>query len=318
MATGRRPVVGLLSPLVPGEWLAAHGAELRCLPAVATRAQAAGRCAQAVGQAAAAAGAAVDLAVMVTLCDQQRRAAEDAGAGLFLFNMPRTWRSPAAFALYRQELDRLARALIVRGGQAPSGDALAQTMRHFEDCRQQALAHGGGGHAAALAALGRAREGRLPGPPPSAHALDRPGVLLLGDSLGIGDRWLYELIEAVGARIGHDASGWGQRTLPRRYDRRRLATPAAAMEELVDAWFADLPEIGRRPNDGLFRRLPTWITADIALVVVAQQPWCDTWRAELPRLAGACPCPLVSIELGDTQARAAAQTRLEAALERLP
>ncbi len=311
-----QPVVGLLSPLVPGEWLAAHGAALRCLPAAASPALVAGRCAQAVGQAVAAAAAQVDLAVMVTTCDQQRRAAEEAGERLFLFNLPRTWRSPAAFALYRAELDRLAWAIMAQGGQAPQPDGLAQTMRHFEACRQQALAHDQAGHGAALGALMAAREGRLPPPPQPVQGLARAGVLLLADCLGEGDRWLPELIEEVGARIAVDASGWGRRTLPRRYDRRRLSDPATAVDELVDAWFADLPEIGRRPNDALFRRLPGWIGPEVAVVVVALQPWCDTWRAELPRLAAACPRPLVAIELGDAQARAAARTRLEAVLER--
>jgi hypothetical protein len=157
------------SPLVPPEWIAAHGvrpAWLRlrrvegrqewtsrartegwsCHPAAVLHRGVcpfAGSVVQAVLSETQAGGV-----VLTTTCDQIRHAAALAGrvssqcGGLpiFLMNVPATWQTPAARQLYLGELGRLGRFLVRLGGQSPSADELTRVMLEFDRARRQVCA----------------------------------------------------------------------------------------------------------------------------------------------------------------------------------
>jgi benzoyl-CoA reductase/2-hydroxyglutaryl-CoA dehydratase subunit BcrC/BadD/HgdB len=158
------------SPFVPAEWIAAHGLRpMRLIPlrqSPPPRAGATwnrqGLCpfaqafcedvANACGTAfQAQAGKPVlpdDLAgaVLTTTCDQMRRAAESlqaqVGFPVFLMNVPATWQSPTAAAIYLDELARLGRFMVRLGGHAPTDADLADTTRAYERARQAVLSAG--------------------------------------------------------------------------------------------------------------------------------------------------------------------------------
>jgi hypothetical protein len=138
----------LTSPWIPAEWVRAHG-----LPAAGVwsaeqlprlgPALAAGVCAFAeriVRLAESQPGAAV---VFASTCDQLRRGFDAAvfhgQSRSFLFNVPATL-SPAARRMYREELERLGRFLVVQGGVAPPGERLQREMLEGDGQRAARLA----------------------------------------------------------------------------------------------------------------------------------------------------------------------------------
>ena len=135
------------SPLVPPEWIAAHGLRPCWLRLDAgrpggLRGVGRGLCPLA--------GATIDYAtsgpeaaalVLTTTCDQLRYAAavieRFARVPVFLLNVPSTWQTEAAQQMYRDELRRLGRFLVHCGGAAPSQERLAQAVARYEEARRQ-------------------------------------------------------------------------------------------------------------------------------------------------------------------------------------
>ncbi len=142
--------VAYCHPLLPPEWIAAHRLRPRWLQP--ERSQAGGR-GGAVRGACAYAGAVVDAAsrdlnaaalVLTTVCDQMRYAAavidRHGRQPVFLFHVPSTWQTAVARQMYLEELRRLGRFLVKRGGKAPSGEELIGQMQAFETARAALLA----------------------------------------------------------------------------------------------------------------------------------------------------------------------------------
>ena len=50
-------------------------------------------------------------------------------------------------------------------------------------------------------------------------------------------------------------------------------------------------------------------------IVVVVPPWCDLWRAEIPRLREWAPVPVLALDLAGDEAPASAATRIQAFLE---
>ena len=120
--------VWYISPLIPPEWIAAHGLRPRRLrlgsPGHPTTHAGQGRCPYAEAFAdEGEARPAGDLLVATTLCDQMRRSAEvvtdrDDHADILL-HVPTTWQDAAAWRLYEEELHRLSRHLVRSSPAAP-------------------------------------------------------------------------------------------------------------------------------------------------------------------------------------------------------
>ena len=142
-------------------------------------------------------------------------------------------------------------------------------------------------------------------------------IALLGGPVPRADFALYDLIEACGARVALDGSESGERGLAAPLDRRLAADdPLAA---LGDAYFLGLPDAFRRPDSLLYTWLDRLIPErGLRAVVVRLDPWCDLWRAQVPRLKDWGRLPVLAIESGESPgATPRLATRLQALAEML-
>jgi hypothetical protein len=136
-------VVAYCNPLVPVEWIAAHGLEPYWLRLRAGETQpwsvTRGICPYAGALIDGAAGIDAEALVLTTTCDQMRYAAaliERRGFyPIFLMNVPSTWQTAAAQRFYRDELERLSRFLLCQGGTLPQSAELSQVMRAYDAAR---------------------------------------------------------------------------------------------------------------------------------------------------------------------------------------
>ncbi|NCA81611.1 MAG: 2-hydroxyacyl-CoA dehydratase [Opitutae bacterium] len=311
------------SPFLPPEWIAAHGwTPSRRRPGPASEFEAEGVCRFAAGFAVLA-GPDIRARVFATTCDPMRRGAEigtDDPIPRFLFHMPATWQTPEAHGLYREELKRLGRFLERLGGCAPTPAGLMEQMERFEAARETLLAR-----REILSSRAHAEEmdrfhatGEVPS---GAPAVPRPKsaipLMLLGSPLRADDLHLLDLLDRAGGWVAADATEFGEREWPRRFDRRRMGEDA--FDELADAYFGHMPAIFRRPNGRFFE----WLAdarnrTPVRGIVFAAHPWCDLWRAELPRIREVSALPVLSLHLaGEGNAEGAWTTRIQAFLEML-
>jgi benzoyl-CoA reductase/2-hydroxyglutaryl-CoA dehydratase subunit BcrC/BadD/HgdB len=335
--------IAYCSPLMPVEWIAAHGLRPQWLslrpsmdrPSVAnTR----GVCPYA--------GAVIDAAlagtdgaalVLATVCDQMRYAAALVGSRgrrpVFLLNVPSTWQTAAARDLYLAELRRLGQFLVQMGGTPPTDGALGRMMLAYDHARQSACAVRDRLSARQFSQLLAALRGpldevsmELPNrcvkDAASAKPSDAPreGIPLavLGGPLLEADDALWDLIEQAGGRVVLDATEGGQRTLPARFDPIRTASDP--LGELTAAYFGGIPDVFRRPNSGLYE----WLGRELAArrvrgIIFRRYLWCDLWHAELHRLRQWSPVPVLELDVapGDLSASGRMQVRVEAMLEML-
>ncbi len=139
-------------------------------------------------------------------------------------------------------------------------------------------------------------------------------LALLGGPLLQEHLAIFDIIQAHGGSIVLDATGTGERTLPRPIDPERLAEDA--MLELADAYFGTIPDVARRPNNGLHEWLERELKTRRAQgVVLVRQVWCDQWHAEAWRIKEALDIPLLDLELDETGVGPRSISRIEAFLE---
>ncbi|MBM4153828.1 MAG: 2-hydroxyacyl-CoA dehydratase [Lentisphaerae bacterium] len=318
------PSVIFASSFVPPEWIEAHGLRpSRVAPRAAGAVEREGLCPFAGAFAAAADGPDVAAAVFTTTCDQMRRAAEIGGDGgraeRFVMHVPSTWQTPAAHRLYREELGRLGRFLVRLGGHGPAPGELAACMERREAMRDEVLArrprltsraHGD-------LAMRFHETGVLPPASDTVPASGGSPLMLLGGPMRREDLGLFDTIDRSGGCVAVDGTESGEREWPRRFDRRRMGGDPAG--ELADAYFGHIPAVFRRPDSGLFDWLAAALRATpVRGIVVVTHPWCDAWRAEVPRIRDASPVPVLALDLAGAGASAGeGSTRVEAFLEAL-
>jgi len=290
------------SPFVPPEWIEAHGlAPLRVVSLPTEVATGAGVCPIAAGLAQAwkasppPAGGGDDVIVVTTTCDQMRRASETIeGAGrVFLMNVPALWTNPASRQLYRDELLRLGRFLVGRGGGSPDHGTLIRVMIEYDNRR--------------------ASQRIFPAVAPGAAR-----VALIGGPLRLGDDWIVRMLASRGACLALDATETGQRTLPTPFEPARMEEDAVG--ELVRAYFDTIPDAFRRPLSMLHQYLAAALDQQrIQAIVLIRGIWCDLWHAQLPWLRQ-CGRPVAEVDVGGSASGAACDaarigTRIEALLE---
>lgn len=269
------------------------------------------------------AGPDVRAMVFATTCDPMRRGVEigeDESIPRFLFHVPATWQAPEAHGLYRSELKRLGKFLERLGGRVPASAELSEQMDRFEAGREILL-----GRRETRSSRAHAEEmdrfhatGEVPSAVPAFSRAPRAvPLMLLGSPLRADDLHLLDLVDRAGGWVAVDATESGEREWPRRFDRRRMKEDA--FDELADAYFGHIPAIFRRPNSRFFE----WLVAarnrtPVRGIVFAAHPWCDLWRAELPRIREACALPVLSVGLaGEGAADGSWTTRIQAFLEML-
>lgn len=322
--------VAYFHPLVPPEWIAAHGFQPVWQPLDSTGAgrdhgSARGVCPFVSAMLASAASESEWTAlVLTTTCDQMRYAAariqRSQSRPVFLMHVPATWQNPAARQFYRAELLRLGRFLVRLGAVAPGAETLARFMQCYDSAREQVLASQSVVSARQFAeAIARVR-GSVP--LTNGHARSMPAeangiaLALLGGPMQQKDNGLLDAIESLGGRIVLDATEGGQRTLPAPFNRDELERdPLAA---LVDGYFGAIPDVFRRPNTAIYDWLGRQLTVrGVRGIVVRRYLWCDLWHAEWQTLRQWSPVPLLGLDaVGDEQsAESRTLGRLEAFLE---
>jgi benzoyl-CoA reductase/2-hydroxyglutaryl-CoA dehydratase subunit BcrC/BadD/HgdB len=337
-------VVGYSSPFVPAEWIAAHGLQPCRLQLRATERLVRGVCPYA--------GALIEAflpsekgtgtfcrngppgashkrclspfpsaLILTTVCDQMRYAAaileQRGGCPVFLMNVPSTWQTPAARQLYLDELRRLGRFLVGLGGRAPTDAELSREMLAQERARNEnSRRPTAGGEASRWGDSCTV----APGDGSATAIPTAPGIPLaiLGGPLMENDEALFELVERAGGRVVLDATEDGQRTLPRPFDRERLA--ADPLQELADAYFDAIPDAFRRPNTKLYEWLEQEVAArQVRGIILRRYLWCDLWHAALAQLRQSSRVPVLEIDVGpdDVASPNRVQGRIEAFLETL-
>jgi benzoyl-CoA reductase/2-hydroxyglutaryl-CoA dehydratase subunit BcrC/BadD/HgdB len=348
--------IAYCNPFVPAEWIAAHGLRPRWLSLRSEfgASDASGRrglCPFAAAVVdAVSAGPEAAAVVLTTTCDQMRYAGsllEHRGeSSLFLLNVPSTWQAIAARTLYAEELERLGRFLVRRGGNVPSVAELARVMTQFDRARTElrqacnclsakefalalwAVRQGEDATAGWQESLGRPAVGRCggvgrPAPnrrsAPSAPAAPNTGVplALVGGPVPEQDCEVFDWLEQAGGQIVLDATEWGERTLPRPFD--PIRTSREPLAELADAYL-QIPDVFRRPNDPFFDYLGRELAArHVRGLIVRRYLWCDLWHAEVARLKMWSPVPVLDLDVAGSEDAAEGRTRgrIEAFLEML-
>jgi benzoyl-CoA reductase/2-hydroxyglutaryl-CoA dehydratase subunit BcrC/BadD/HgdB len=302
-------VVGYCSPFVPPEWIAAHGLTPRRLRLRATENLTRGVCpyAGAMMDVGVPAASGCSAFVLTTTCDQMRYVAAILqlrnACPVFLMNVPSMCETPASRQLYYDELRRLGRFLVERGGHDPTADDLSRHMLAFERKRSE----------------NRPQDTNENGRRPTAGGeVAAIPLAILGGPLMENDREFFGIIEQAGGRVVLDATEDGERCLPRPFDPARLAFDP--LRELAGAYFEAIPDAFRRPNS----RLIEWLAVEIAArhirgIILRRYLWCDLWHAVLGQLRQQCRTPVLEVDVGpdDIASPNRIQGRIEAFLETL-
>lgn len=284
------PAIVYSCPLVPAEWIEAHGlTPLRVAPncSDASVAPAPGMCPYARAFAAYAVSCDADAVVVTTACDQMRRAADvisrNCRKPLFLMNVPHTWQTETSRGLYVAELERLGRFLISLGGSVgvPAPRRSTQVPNHGRDLS-------------------------------SASGLP---IALLGGPVPDSDE-VFSLIERAGGYVALDGTETGERTRPQLIHAGRFAD--GLVGAIADAYFA-IPDPFRRPNTRFYDWLGRGLRErGIRAVVLRRYVWCDTWRAEAERIREFAGLPFLEIEVAETGSDAERTlSRLQSLMETL-
>lgn len=322
-------------PFVPAEWIRAHGlAPSRIVPGGLGRG---GPVEATEGLCPFARALLNDLArrpggiaaVFTTACDQMRRAAEVFAARCpnrpsFVMNVPATWQSPAAMAMYVNELRRLGKFLVGLGGLEPTDKRLAEVMLAYDGAREQLRAARehmtARKHAELLAEFGRDGVEGIPetiaGSAPCNTDMPIP-LAIVGGPLLEGQFDVFDVVERFGGRIVLDATASGELTMPGPIDPGRAAENPLA--ELARAYFGSIPHAMRRPDSMLHDYLARELAArNVRGVLLHRQLWCDLWHGQLPRIRQLTALPVLDIDVADENADFGRQAgRIQAFMEML-
>lgn len=343
------------SPLIPPEWLAAHGwTPCRWQPAPTAEAASAGACPfawawmQAAERQTACHAPEAGCLILTTECDMMRRGADEFAERLqrpvFLFNVPATAEGDISDEIYRAELERLGRFLVRLGGAQPDLATLSETITAHAAARQRLIdartRYSPRGFAEAIAAYQRGASVPLPlflnseasltdqgfgrpraGVPPVGGG--RPTskqptpIALVGGPLLPHHFMLHQIIERHGGAVVLDATETGELSLAPAPDPNLLR--AAPLAALARAYLDSIPTVHRRPNTALYR----WLAARlderaVRGILYIHYPWCDPWHAEVERMRHWAPVPLLPLVLAaDVPPGPHLATRIEAFLESL-
>lgn len=312
---------------VPAEWIAAHGLRpIRLAPRPVSRSAFArmGVCPYAQAFLDTVFGSSAETAaVFATTCDQMRRLSEFPARGqkrrVFLFNVPATWQTETARALYRAELERLARFLLELGAKTPSAHKVGETFRAYDDSRKALRAMrprlSAGKFAAAVSSFHEC--GTVPEFPAQRDRASGVPIAVVGGPLLGNQMDLFNLIEQSGGWTVLDATAMGERGLPAALDLQLAETDP--LEALVRAYFDTIPDAFRRPNSMLY----TWLAERIeergaAGIIVLHYTWCDLWHAEAGRIERSLGRPVLALDLGAEEVFSGRlSTRIQAFVESL-
>ena len=255
--------------------------------------------------------------VVTTVCDQMRRAADiirdRCGSRTFLMNVPNTWHSVASEKLYADELKRLGRFLIQRGGQSPSAGVLAEIMLDYDTKRRTIQELQGcltsRQYSEAIAKFNREGNKDI-GTYDTCNTQFTKGIPLaiIGGPLLQEDFEIFDVIEDCGGSVVLDATETGERGMCAEFDRRRLREDP--LTELCCAYFGSIVDASQRPNSKLYRWLKRELAdRDVRGIIFHRYVWCDIWHGELRRLKEWTELPVLDVDsTGDVETH---QPRIE-------
>lgn len=301
--------VYLASPWIPREWVEVHGLVPRGLfsaPAFGTLTlrMAEGICsfAQQSLELARMHGAQGNAVVFGSSCDQMRRGFDivgvPQGTRAFLFNLPATWQSGAAWRLFRAEFDRFTRFLERIGGCRQSDESVAAVIDSARDTRTRLRSSwnklSARGFAECIARFhwdGRAIVER---------ASDADGdtgvpVAVVGGPLTQAQLGILDAIELAGGRVAVNATETCERSLG-------LETPvpgrvAGNIDCLAQFFFSRIIDVWQRPNTRLYAWLRERIEErNVRGIVLWHHVACDLWRAEAASLREAFNLPILTLD----------------------
>jgi benzoyl-CoA reductase/2-hydroxyglutaryl-CoA dehydratase subunit BcrC/BadD/HgdB len=330
--------IAYTNPFVPPEWIAAHGvrpkwSRLGVGQGAAARSLRRGVCAFAARVTdAAMAGEEAAAVILTTTCDQMRYAAafldQNGDVPLFLMNVPSTWQTETARQLYRDELVRLGRFIERVGGIEPTAGRLGQTMLSYDRARAAVFEErprlSATQFAEKLVEVRSTGAAQQPGchrvPRHNPRPLPSTGMplALVGGPLTENDYHLFDRIEQLGGRVVLDGTEGGERTLPAKFDGRRVREDP--LGELVRAYFDTIPDVFRRPNTALHQWIAEYVRKRrVRGIVFRRYVWCDLWHAEFERLKQSGPVPILALDADrdDDGGQARISSRLEAFMEML-
>jgi benzoyl-CoA reductase/2-hydroxyglutaryl-CoA dehydratase subunit BcrC/BadD/HgdB len=280
-------------PFVPPEWIEAHDLETeKFVPGEPSSTGSAGACAYAADY--------LDRTrlltkedgvIFTTLCDQMRRAAEIAerssDAPVFLMHVPATWRGEGPRTYYREELIRLGRYLVSRGGNRSTAAGVAEIMQHHDDRR-----------AKLRGAQSRPRKGVRAAIPAERDSVAGPGVPLavIGGHVTGFHQKAMDFIEQNGCIVAYD----GADLMPGPFDMDRANRNP--LEEIVRAYFDSIPHPFRRPDDLFFDEMEREIAQrNLRGIILLRQVWCDTWHGEVARMKERLNIPVLDVEIQEDE-----------------
>jgi hypothetical protein len=299
------------SPWIPVEWIKAHGLEpcgvwsankllFDSLPASA------GVCAFAEAVVGLTRGRADSAVIYASTCDQLRRgfdALDSVRSRALLFNIPATWQSPAAWQIYRSEIERLGRFLRDLGGKAPSAEALAGEMARCGAARTRLLEaapqYSARRFAEAVAQFHGNGSVRLH-PGNADRPADGVPLAIVGGPLTAPHWKLFDVIESAGGRVVLNGTETGERSLvPAIAPAERAAEP---LESLARGYFENIIDVFQRPNTRLYAWLKRRLVArKVRGIVLWHFTGCDLWRAEAQTLRETFSLPVLLLEADEAR-----------------
>jgi benzoyl-CoA reductase/2-hydroxyglutaryl-CoA dehydratase subunit BcrC/BadD/HgdB len=319
--------VFLASPWIPAEWIRAHGLPPRGIWSAenfphGTWPLSAGVCAFAEAAVRFAEARTDSAVIFSTACDQMRRGFDAAilhgQRRAFLFNLPATWRFPAARRIFQFELERLSQFLLTIGGRVPTPEMLRHEMVQSNRTRKRLLesapASSPRGFAAAVA---RFHWDGAFSPPPLAAPTKQIPLALVGGPL-LAPHWkLLDEIETAGARVALNATETGERSLSPSFEFEAGANHP--FDVLVQGCFDNIVDVFQRPNTRLYSWLkPRLASRQVRGIVLWYFTGCDLWRAEAQTFRETFGLPVLLLEAsGEPGAAPRELNRLQAFVETL-
>ena len=321
------------SPWVPPEWIKAHGLVPRGVWLGGNSSPlplAAGVCAFAESVVRFVDKYPGSALIFSTHCDKLRRgfdvAAGAASSRVFLFNLPATWQTAVAGRMFASELERLGRFLLAIGGQAPTAEALSETMAQYRRARGQlleAVTHvPAREYCEAVARFHWDGSINLGGNLCSPET-DAIPLAVVGGPLPAWQGHVLDAIESAGGRVVLNATEAGERCLGPALSPEQAPSAAGTLSELLclltRSFLDSCVDVFQRPNT----RLYGWLKERLAVrkvrgIVLWHYVGCDLWRAEAQPLREAFGLPVLLLDVHETAGDASRQSgRIQAFLELL-
>jgi benzoyl-CoA reductase/2-hydroxyglutaryl-CoA dehydratase subunit BcrC/BadD/HgdB len=301
--------VYLASPWIPREWVEVHGLVPRglfCAPVLGTLTprMAEGICSFAqqsleLARTYCDRGNAV---VFVSSCDQMRRGFDLVGeqetSNAFLFNLPATWQSDAAWRLFRLEFERFTRFLERIGGHRQADESVAIIIDTALGARERLRSSWNKlrarGFAECIARL------HWDGCTIVESVSDVNGdagvpVAVVGGPLTPAQWGILDAIESAGGRVVLNATETGERSLG--LEMPRPGRIAGSIDSLARFFFSRIIDVWQRPNT----RLYDWVRErieerNVRGIVLWHHVGCDLWRAEAASLREAFGLPILTLD----------------------